>query len=287
MKKQLIFDMTTCGSTLKSLSKLLNIDDSEIVKYIVTRKGEYSVEEFLEVFDVDENVVADKELLLTSLHVTTNNDNCESIKELGITNLQKAVTLNTPLKRYLKEQGVEINVEKKEIFYKGKNYDISKEYNGINIGSKDEQLNWIIYKLYKDYQINAFFYDKNVLNYGGDIRRRPEFLKNLAAFLKSSNIENNWKMSSEYQCHVIKFFAPISQFTNYTFNVEDMYYLEEQEFYLEKIKWVIKQSLRHLHDDKFNDGAENCYAYLRFDETIPYSNIISILTDVEYLKSIN
>lgn len=123
-----------------------------------------------------------------------------------------------------------------------------------------------------------------MLDYDGDVRRESEFLISLAKFLKSSKIEDKWKANSENRCYIIKFFASIAKFTDYTFNVEDMDYLDETEIHSEKIKWIIHKSLRHVHDDIFYGYADECYSYLKFDETIPYSDMLNIYTDVDYLE---
>ncbi|EIJ81773.1 hypothetical protein PB1_02500 [Bacillus methanolicus PB1] len=287
MTEQLIFDITSCEEALKSLEAFLDLNEREIVKFIANNKGDISSEDFIEAFNISEEKLLSKELLPVSLHVTTNNDNCATIKKFGLMDLQKAVTLDTPLNRYLKSMGITIDVENKEIHYKDKVYDISKKYNGINAGSKDESLNSVIHKLFIDFQINSFFYDKNVLNYDGDIRRGPEFLINLANLLRNSDIENIWKQNKDNKCYVIKFFAPLSKYTNYSFlNYVDEDW-EEEALKLEMVKAIIKKSLYRIHDDIFYDGAEEGFSYIKPHEVIPFSNIIKIYSEEEYLEAYN
>lgn len=180
--------MNELGSSIKSLEKLTNINGREIFKYIVEKKGEYGVSDFLETFSIDEEMLQSKELELVSLHVTTTFDELISVKNFGLINLQQVITLNTPLHRYLKEKDIFIDIAKKEIQHKEHTIDISKEWNGLNGEGYEKQLNWVIYKLFIDNQISAFFYTPNALDYGGNVRHGPEFLINLRRLLRDNSI---------------------------------------------------------------------------------------------------
>ncbi|RDW16581.1 hypothetical protein CWR48_16195 [Oceanobacillus arenosus] len=126
---------------------------------------------------------------MSSLHVTTNNDECSSIKKYGLINLQQAILLDTPLNKYLQNHGVQIDLAKKQIHYKGEIYEIAKDYRGL---AGRDSAEWVSFKLFEDYQINSFFSSENVLNYGGNVNENPEFLYNLAQLLKDGKIKYDW-----------------------------------------------------------------------------------------------
>ena len=285
MQEQLIFDMTSTESTLQSLEGLLGLNERKIVQYIINKKGELDTEDFMDTFSVKENNLLNKELFIVSLHVTTNNDNCASIKKFGLLDLQKSLTLDTPLKRHLKSLGIHIDLTNKKIFYNDNIIDIGKKYSGINFGSEDEYLNSVIHKLFIDFQINAFFYSKNVLNYDGGVKNRPEFLMNLSNLLKDTRISKKWEDNTK--CYVIKFFAPLSSYTDYSFS--DFIYddLDEKEVISEKIKSVIQKSLWRIHDDIFHNGPDECYSYIKPHLVIPNSQIMKIYTEEEYVEEYN
>lgn len=98
--------------------------------------------------------------------------------------------MDTPISNYLKAHGVLIDLKNKIIEYQGNNYDISKRYSRAIQGSKESHLDMVVYKLFRDYQINGFICHRNALTYGGGVSYRPEFLCNLANALGNVNIEN-------------------------------------------------------------------------------------------------
>ncbi|NRD78565.1 hypothetical protein HPT25_14470 [Bacillus sp. BRMEA1] len=279
MGEQFIYDMTTHQDTIGSMSKLLGLDERQITKYCASHKDDYDVEGFLSLLGLSEDSLLDYEICLTSLHVTTDKDNCSSVKRYGLLNLQQALINDTPLRSYLEDFDVFIEIDKKQIQFRDKVFDISKEYNGIH-----EPIDWIIYKLYRDFQLNSFFYSDNVLKYGGGIRRRPEFLYNLAEFLRHPNIEYEWV--KDICCYVIKYKASLSQFADWTFDIDkdEINYLDENEINIRKIKWLINQSLKRINNALFYNNLEDCYSYLKNEDYVRVSDILRIYTENEYLE---
>lgn len=279
MKNQIEYDMTTFQATIGSMSKLMGVDEHQITKYCASHKDDYDAEEFLGILGISEHDLLHFEILLTSLHVTTDKEDCSSVRKHGLLNLQQAIIKDTPLRAYIRDFGVHIEIEKKQIQYQDKIFDISKKYNGIN-----EPIDWIIYKLYKDFQLNSFFYSDNVLKYGGGIRRRPEFLYNLAEFLRMPNIEYDWM--NDISCFVIKYKATLSQFADWNFDIDkdEINYLNENEINIRKIKWLINQSLRRINNDLFYNSIDDCYSYLKNDAYVRASDISRIYTENEYLE---
>ncbi|KGR89842.1 MULTISPECIES: hypothetical protein [Bacillales] len=279
MGEQIIYDMTTLQDTIGSMSKLLGVDERQITKYCVSHKDDYDVEGFFSLLGLSEYSLLDFEIYITSLHVTTDKDNCSSVKKYGLLNLQQALIKDTPLRAYLEGFGVFIEIDKKQIKYHDKVFDISKEYNGIN-----KPVDWIIYKLYRDFQLNSFFYSDNVLKYGGGIRRRPEFLYNLADFLGEPNIEYDWIKGTN--CYVIKYKTAISQLADWTFDIDKdkIDYLDETEINIHKIKWFLNQSLRRINNEIFYNSIDDCYSYLKNDVFVPVSDILRVYSENEYLE---
>lgn len=270
-------DMTTPCDTLISLGEYLKIYPEDILIYIAKNK-DLTVDDFIEHFNIDMNELLNKELYLCCLHVTTNSDKCKSIEKYGLTNLQDSIKLNTPLAKYLKENGIYVDIQNKIISYKGKIVNISLENDKYKV----------YYKFFKDYQINAFFSYNNVLNYGGGIKDRPEILYNLSRVLANRNIEFDWSKQKN-KCYVIKYKAKISDFTYDTFGLSKNYYLSDS-IYNEKykIKWIINSCIRIIHDNNFYDNLlPEILAFMKFDVIIPYSNIIDIYTEEEYKIKFN
>lgn len=158
--KVIVFDITTAFDALMSLERWLNICGEDILKYISKRKEDYSKKDFMEYFNIPDDILLNGDLSLAAMHVTTNNDNCYSIKNYGIRNLQDNLRLDTPLSRYLAEHGVKIDLEHGQIEFKSNVYDVSIWRSGFCLSSIEKNLNYVHRKLYKDHQINGFFSHK-------------------------------------------------------------------------------------------------------------------------------
>ncbi|MGB3367656.1 MAG: hypothetical protein WBA54_09210, partial [Acidaminobacteraceae bacterium] len=102
----MVFDVTSEQTSKKFLSDFLDIDEKKINDFIQNATDDIFVDEFLEYIDrtlVERDI--DK-LSLAAIHITTNDDKCQSIREIGIVNLQHALTMDTPLSRYLKSYDI-------------------------------------------------------------------------------------------------------------------------------------------------------------------------------------
>ncbi|MBW4080263.1 hypothetical protein [Paenibacillus sp. S150] len=290
MTKNIVYDLTSINGTMKGLFDHLNINANTIKSYTKHCMGEYSIEDFLDFLNITDDGLLSGEILLVTLHVTTNNDNCSSIRELGLLNSQQSLTLDTPLKRYLQQKGVSIDILGREIRYKEKIYDLSRKYASSFSSFDDEDekaVKWVIYKLYEDYQINSFFGSDDVLDYGGYCNIRPEFLMNLAELLGDMSIESDWKKNGDNKCYVIKFHVLMSHCTEFTFFDEHRFalkkyeldYLDDREIELKKRKWILHQSLANIYDENY---TREYTCFLKFDASVPFSNIIKIYSPEEY-----
>lgn len=151
-----------------------------------------------------------------AIHYTSNNDKSTSIRNIGLGDLQYALNNDTPLRRFLDENGISIYADRKLMCYKGKEYDITyTQYDSTS------PLTGIARKIYFDNQISCFF---RITRYLGRVNRRPEILANLDNFLKGLNLSRKWAQQS--QGYEIRYVAPLSEFELYTFydNRECTYY---------------------------------------------------------------
>lgn len=286
MASEILYDITTASNAVNSLSNFVDIYQEDILKYIALKKQQYSADDFLEYFKIEEDSLLEKQILLTSLHVVTNDDNCKSIENYGLRNLRESIVLNTPLGLYLKNKGIKIDIKNRDVSYNGKHYDMSKDYDGMDSKEKGEFM--VKYKLYKDYQINGFFSVKNALKYGGSVNKRPEILYNLSDMLNNINIENDWIINKRNKCYVIKYKADISQFADCNFNISDYdCQLDKENIEVQKRKDIINKTLSVISNDIFYNFVSEIYSYMSFDASIPYEDIISIYSDEEYIREFN
>ncbi|TKI81502.1 hypothetical protein [Bacillus mycoides] len=267
MNNNVLYDITTYD--LEGLCTHFDITEEDICDFFMEAalKGiESNAESFLKYFKIDSTKVLEKEIYLTSLHVTTVDDQLDSIKKYGLVNLQQAVTLETPLKQYLLKEGVSIDIGRKIIEYNGQVIDISREYNATL-----DDLDWVIFKLFIDYAITSFFTTNNVTEYPGKVHERPEFLKNLSKLLDAPDINNIW--GDMHNCYVLKFQTHLSNFDCMSFRG-----IESDDQELEKRIWVIDKVLANQR----GGYKDVCFSHLKGHVSIPFRDIKTIYTLDEY-----
>lgn len=281
----LYIDITSATSALKSLENWLGIARKNVLDFVSRQKYISYSQDYIKELNIDDRAVLQGDLSLVSLHVTTNDDNCDSIRKYGLMNLQYTINNDTVLGIYLREQGVNIDFAQKTIKYKNEVYSIAEKDEYAFPGSKEYIKNSVIRKLYRDYQINGFFCCKNVLQYGGGVRHRPEILNNLSAMLNNQDISYNW-IKRDNSCYVLKYTAGIAEFDYCSFNIKpvnDQIYEENKAYYeLAKRKWILTSALSVIFNDMFECGLPELFSYANFNTNVPFENIV-IYTDKEYI----
>lgn len=303
----LIFDITTKENAYKFLYQFLNIDKETIDCFIKRNPIDYNISKFIgEIESITENKIKDKsvkDINLVVLHMTTNPDNCEAIKQYGLLNLQQSLTLDTPLKKYLSKFGIEFDIFNKIMFIGTKEFIIKDNDEllikresalvKINIEKyiNEDKYKNLNRKIYEDHQINGFFYIDDFKNYGGNVHSRPEILCNISKVFKgeneNQNIESDWVSNENNKSYIIKFKAPISYFEYHNFynkyeNYESYRNKEEYELdYKDKdsIKyWMIEKAFEVVHSNFFEQSSnKEIFACMKKEVHIPYSNIIEII----------
>lgn len=275
MNKSVLYDTTTYD--LSGLSNHFNLSKDDILNFFM-KVGAINADAqaFFSYFNISNNNILEKDIYLTSLHVTTVNDQLASINKFGLLNLQDAVTYKTPLKKYLLEKGVSIDIKRKVIDHKGKLIDISAKYDG---NLYHTPLHKVIYKLFIDYPITSFFSTKNVTNYEGKVHERPEFLKNLAELLNSPDINNDWKKRNE--CYVIKYRSHIDNFSNMSFRMNIYEPDCSEEVDLQKRIWIIDKTL----ENQRYGYEDTCYSHLKENVIIPSQDFLSTYTLAQYKQA--
>lgn len=279
-KKEIIYDLTSFESALKSLQILTNINEKrKIISFISENKENPCVyKKFCKQLNVNFDNLDISNVVLKVIHVTTNNNNCEELKSLGLLNLQDTIKLNTQLSRYLKQHGVVIDIEKEIITYAVHSYSISDLTKYNKFSSEYDKIKYTFRKLYDDYQVNGFICDDNPVDYGGGVRYRPEFLYNLSSLLENKSIEQDWVYKSNNKCYTIIFKANVYDFIwfNYTgeFETEEDYN-DNKDFYIKK--WLINSALCIINDGLFYGSLPEIFAYLNFNYKVSPKDIIEYI----------
>lgn len=285
MDDKWIYDLTNDESALKSLRKFINVGEREIVKFIALnlKEGDYSKvqSDMLDNFNIElENLIID-DIEIKSIHITTGNDNGRFILENGLYNLQRVLTNDTPIKRFLEEEEIEIDVSNKVINYKGRNIRIVDD-----TGMGGCQRNLVHHKLYKDYAINGFVCDEKPLKYGGEVAYRPEFIRSLGKFLKEDSLENQWEKTFN-QCYIVEFKTSLNKLDYSTFQMDG---LSKEEIEINKSKyikiWLIIKSIEVIACALQGASKPQIFAYLDSNENIPKEDIINVIDATEERDSL-
>lgn len=114
-------------SVVKAFSKLYNLDEHLITRLAI----ETSIEDnptaaFIEKAGIKLDVVDITEVSLHCKHITTINDDFESLKKYGLITLDKALTYPTPLNKFLLRHDIRVDIVNRDIYYKDKRIHIVK-----------------------------------------------------------------------------------------------------------------------------------------------------------------
>lgn len=270
----LIFDITTYDTAIRFLTKFTNLSKYKVLKYIKNNSNDYNASCFIEELNVQLEELSLEDIDVAILHVTTNGDNNQSIKKYGLLNLQQSLTMNTPLKKFLKERNIIFDIYNHTMLIKDKTVDITYSNEYLSHNSLEERINNISYKIYKDYQINGFFCSPNPLAYGGGVSRRPEILSNINQLFKNAPFETDWKEQSK--SYIIKFRVPLDELIYFSFYDSNAAYMEDI-FDKQEIKHeLINKALKVIWNYYYMNQLPEIYAYLKPEVFVPYRNILSI-----------
>lgn len=281
MTTPFVFDMTSREALMHSLCSYFGLSEEQIEDFILMNK-DISLELFFHTNDIKEEQLNRPDIYVASYHSTTNMDCCASIQRLGLLNLRETIRQDTPLVRYFREHGVIFDLDNKTICRNGTMYDLRKDY--VGIANQNRAKDFVAYKLYEDHQINGFLYTENVLDYGGYVHQRPEFLMNVAELFKDQRLVLDWENDPMRQAYVLKFIAPLSDYNPATFSIHREVVAEKSLEKIEEMKvhGLLTTALRTLSDCMTWGRVREDISFLNGDAYVPPQNIVQIYTDESY-----
>jgi len=263
---EFIYDLTSYKSTLNSLAYFVKVKPNQleilVLKYRNQVDNLYS--KLINTFKIDINKIDISNLYLKVLQVTTNDDNCESIKKYGLLGTQEAINKDTCLAKFLKNKEIEIDFNKETIAYKGEVYNKTQ-------GQQNKHLRLCFTKLFSTYHypINGFIYSDNPIHYGDRIYEKPEIVGNLSdTFCRE--IEKDWIKNT--QCFIIEFKSSIYNFDCSVFTDDKQLFEESRELVIKK--WIIEQSLKVIHDLRCDNRSRDIYAYMNPNYKVEPNDIV-------------
>lgn len=217
------------------VAEFFDISYKKLYKYLKSIDyTEYSSIDVVREFGIDFNKEYQQNIKVNCRHGISCFDELKSVKMNGLMNLRDVLNKQTPLKIFLQENEIEINVTNRVISIKGKKYEIlnideickdckfkeylCKGYNGvIQLKGCDYRkcMNRLYLKLYSDNCETEVFLDgedSDIQKYS-IIRYHPEILTTLDNINKK--LENeidlgfNWRNKRNNKFYIIEFFTDI------------------------------------------------------------------------------
>ena len=152
--------------------------DDDFVDYVIQRHGCYNVR------------YEDLEFVFS--HLTSSDNNCDSIKRHGIVDLREAYeTTDSEIRQFLDKHRVYIDTDLAILSYKSREYSISYGRHSL-LDSEEEQLcKKIGYRLYRDFCVCGFLSIDESRPYLTRIDQKPEFLMDIGNLIGKA-IDQEW-----------------------------------------------------------------------------------------------
>lgn len=264
---------------IEGISRLYGIKENQLVGFVENDEIDKDsiVGSFLQFFDIDPALIEVSNITVTCKHITTNNDELESLKKYGLVDLKVNLSENTEINKFLYEQGICIDV-KNRIF----------KYNEheITIPIYGEECSWCFYgkcihdkrlwnnkpdithqTIYCDYRKDMsristkLYHDKcelecfviedyHEMQRYSCITRMPEIFETIEGvvskiFKEGLGLEKQWKKKGNTRCYVL------------SFNIN----IQELECILEGTKYesTFYSQLKKYSVDSFENNEQNFY----------------------------
>lgn len=255
------YDIRTKESAEEFIKEFLEIDNKQLEDILEKYEKD---EDFFEKNYISKIESRDiNELKIYGYHVTTNPDNCKSIKSEGIKNLQEVLKGDNEFTNLLLEQQIRFDIGNSKMFYKDEVIDIN--YNKMLKEKMMTRSKSVARKIYFDYCVNGFFSGGDRYIRETEIFLYPEVLKNIEECIEKNLTEFKDKWKKICKTYRITFKVDIVQI-----NCIDTFYFDETSPQNIKIN-MIKKAISRINNEKYED-----YIYLKNHEQIYNNQIICI-----------
>lgn len=295
---KIIYDLSTIDTCMQFLTTITKRNREDIDNFLrLQEKEPYSyddvLEDFLNTLQVNLEEMNVEDITFAGIHITTNNDNCASIKKYGLLNLRQALTMDTPIKRFLKDWGIQFHFNDDFtpdiVTFTGiHNGELIKEVFSIEDFSKTFKgySSLIHTKLTSSshYPINAFLFINDYKSYGGNVHDIPEFISHFGNSLPTNDFIDAWK--KDRKSYAIKFYADfdtcnVTTLLPHSTNLKEDILNDYEEIKKALLKKCIETSINHIHQQ----DQSKIYLYMKPEAIIPYGDIYEII-DIETKENI-
>lgn len=272
----MIYDITSQLTSREFLCSFLEIDNKEVDGFIGKANDDICVDSFLDYVgrSLENRDISD--IYLSVIHITTNDDECQTIRDIGLVNLQQALTMDTPLRRYLKRYNINFDIYNKLMYINDNFYEVKYDSSFFETETLIGKLNSVARKIFFDHQVNGFFCVRDAKGYGGYVHLRPEIIYDIAQLGSNPyDFERIWIQNNKP--YLIKFNAPIEYFTYYSFYGDIDEFKEDYTDKMELKRWLVKNALLVIWEYyNFGECPHEIMAYLKPEVYIPFKLITDI-----------
>ena len=276
------YDITNPDASYEWLYSILNIKKGRFISnYVLECNNDFDV---FFVKHLDEIEAMDiNQLELVVIHVTTNGNDCAEIRKNGLRDLKRVLHEKTELSMFLNDRGINFDIQSKVMHINGETFDVDYEKykNLYRSDEKAKVLYKIGHKIYYDYQVNGFFFCRDIYDYG-TIHKAPEFLFTLSGFgQETAEIDDEWeKITKPY---VVKYRAKIADFEYFTFYESEEKYLQDfHNKWLGLKRWLLQKAI----ESAFSGLASEIFAYIKQGKIIESGQILDCVPAEQWRKDI-
>lgn len=280
---EIYYDITNPDASYEWLHSILNIKKGSFISdYVLECNNDFDLFYKKHLDEIEQMDINQLELVV--IHVTTNGNDCAEIRKNGFRDLKRVLQEKTELNMFLSERGISFDVPSKVMYINGKTFDVDYEKckNLDRADEKAEALHKIGHKIYYDYQVNGFFFCRDIYDYG-TIHRAPEFLFTLSEFgQETAGIDDEWEEIT--RPYVVKYKAKIADFEYFTFyDSEEKYLQDYHNKWLGLKRWLLQKAV----DSAFSDSASEIFAYMKPGRIIEPERIIDCIPADQWQDAIS
>lgn len=245
------YNIQTVENAIKTLKEFLNLNDKhlrKILKKIMDSENkdiDYFIDSQYKIYknEIQKNYNSDLEIVL--YHYTSVTDECSSIKERGLLNLNKMLSMDNSFSKFILDNGFKYDSDNKKIDYIG-----DKIVNDTTNVLHDP----VSHKIQNDSFVNGFLCIEDVNKYSS-ISLYPEFLYNL--YMKYGiDLGDMWRKNSKL--YRIEF---------------HIYPYQECDYGEEKLKKILFEKIIRMIIGKYDRDKMIFGVDVKYD--VPPSQIIS------------
>ena len=288
-----MYDLSTFESCIDFLKSFLKVDECRLKEFIVSQADEddfssQDLDVFIENFGIKLSNLDQDKIIFCGVHITTNKDCCESIKKYGILNTQQALTLDTPLRKFFYDYGVEFDFVNEEVLkaYSDDNGELKIKVFKIDYLVEQSVFNRIVKtKLtsLSHYPVNAFLSIRSYTSYRGNVHQMPEIVRDISNSI-DYRIEDEWEKN--LKGYAIKFYAPFSSCNfEHIYDHRGLEILDIENNYEEFKKYILKECILSCIRNYNGLQAAEIQFYLKAHAYVPFGDVYEII-DIKSEESI-